>query len=102
MIRDARSRRAATAAIPRHHLPPGRHPGGRQHRGRGARKAKDIDDYVSTDGLLAHIGAVGIDFGNLSPDTPLSQVEGPASRHRQGADGAAPAGARRRSVISPA
>jgi FMN-dependent oxidoreductase (nitrilotriacetate monooxygenase family) len=45
------------------------------------RKAKDIDDYVSTDGLLAHVsGAVGIDFGDLSPDTPLSQVQGPGQQ----------------------
>jgi FMN-dependent oxidoreductase (nitrilotriacetate monooxygenase family) len=45
------------------------------------RKARDIDDYVSTDGLLAHIsGAVGVDFGDLSPDTPLSQVQGPGQQ----------------------
>jgi len=45
------------------------------------RKAQEIDDYVSTDGLLAHVsGAVGIDFGDLSPDTPLSQVQGPGQQ----------------------
>lgn len=45
------------------------------------RKLKDVDQYVSTDGLLAHVsGAVGVDFGALPLDTPLSQVEGPGQQ----------------------
>jgi alkanesulfonate monooxygenase SsuD/methylene tetrahydromethanopterin reductase-like flavin-dependent oxidoreductase (luciferase family) len=39
------------------------------------RKAEDIGAYLSTDGLLAHISRdVGIDFGDLEPDTPLTEV----------------------------
>jgi len=45
------------------------------------RKLQEIDEYVSADGLLAHVsGAIGIDFGALPLDTPLSQVERPGIR----------------------
>jgi FMN-dependent oxidoreductase (nitrilotriacetate monooxygenase family) len=45
------------------------------------RKARELDAYVSDEGLLAHVsGAVGVDFGMMPPDTPLSQVEGPGQQ----------------------
>lgn len=40
-----------------------------------ARKAREIDDYVSTDGLAAHIGRdLDVDFGFLDPDRPVSEL----------------------------
>ena len=40
------------------------------------RKAADLGAYLSTDGLLAHISRdVGIDFGDLEPETPLAEVK---------------------------
>ncbi|MDQ0391347.1 NtaA/DmoA family FMN-dependent monooxygenase [Labrys monachus] len=43
------------------------------------RKARAIDDYVSTDGLAAHVGRdLGIDFGLLDPQKPVAdyKIEG--------------------------
>ncbi|MFB2552578.1 NtaA/DmoA family FMN-dependent monooxygenase [Ensifer soli] len=40
------------------------------------RKARDLDDYASTDGNLAHISRdLGIDLGLLDPDRPVSELE---------------------------
>lgn len=44
-----------------------------------ARRARALDEYVSTDGLAAHIGRdLGIDFGRLDPDKPVADfnIEG--------------------------
>ncbi|QWA10786.1 NtaA/DmoA family FMN-dependent monooxygenase [Sodalis ligni] len=44
-----------------------------------ARKARALDEYVSTDGLAAHVGRdLGIDFGLLDPDKPVADfnIEG--------------------------
>ncbi|XBS71537.1 NtaA/DmoA family FMN-dependent monooxygenase [Acerihabitans sp. KWT182] len=44
-----------------------------------ARKARALDEYVSTDGLAAHVGRdLGIDFGRLDPDRPVADfnIEG--------------------------
>jgi len=43
------------------------------------RKSRALDDYVSTDGLAAHVGRdLGIDFGLLDPDRPVAdyRIEG--------------------------
>ena len=43
------------------------------------RKSRAIDEYVSTDGLAAHVSRdLGIDFGTLDPDRPIEeyQIEG--------------------------
>jgi long-chain alkane monooxygenase len=43
------------------------------------RKAREIDEYVSLDGLAAHISRdMGIDFGRLDPDRPIEEysIEG--------------------------
>ncbi len=42
-------------------------------------KARSLDEYISTDGLAAHIGRdLGIDFGLLDPDKPVADyhIEG--------------------------
>ena len=40
------------------------------------RKARDLDEYVSTDGLLAHISRdLGIDLGLLDPDRPVEELK---------------------------
>jgi len=40
------------------------------------RKARDLDEYASTDGNLAHISRdLGIDLGLLDPDRPVSELE---------------------------
>lgn len=40
------------------------------------RKARDLDDYASVDGNLAHISRdLGIDLGLLDPDRPVSELE---------------------------
>jgi long-chain alkane monooxygenase len=43
------------------------------------RKSREIDEYVSLDGLAAHISRdMGIDFGTLDPDRPIDEysIEG--------------------------
>lgn len=45
------------------------------------RRAEDLDAYLDIDGLLAHMSRdAGIDFGNLEPDTPLTEVRSEAIR----------------------
>ena len=40
------------------------------------RKEREIDEYMSTDGMLAHIGgAIGIDLGNIPWDQPIGDVQ---------------------------
>jgi FMN-dependent oxidoreductase (nitrilotriacetate monooxygenase family) len=40
------------------------------------RKARELDEYVSIDGLLAHISRdLGIDLGLLDPDRPVDELE---------------------------
>lgn len=40
------------------------------------RKARDLDEYLSADGLLAHISRdLGIDLGRLDPDRPVEELE---------------------------
>lgn len=40
------------------------------------RKARELDKYLSVDGLLAHISRdLGVDLGVLAPDQPLSEVK---------------------------
>jgi FMN-dependent oxidoreductase (nitrilotriacetate monooxygenase family) len=40
------------------------------------RKARDLDEYASTDGNLAHISRdLGIDLGLLDPDRPVSELQ---------------------------
>jgi long-chain alkane monooxygenase len=40
------------------------------------RKEADIDQYLSLDGMLAHMsGGIGIDFGNLAWDQPIREVK---------------------------
>lgn len=40
------------------------------------RKSRDLDEYVSTDGLLAHISRdLGIDLGLLDPDRPVEELQ---------------------------
>ncbi|WP_416414182.1 LLM class flavin-dependent oxidoreductase [Pantoea sp. App145] len=40
------------------------------------RKARALDEYLSVDGLLAHISRdLGVDLGVMSPDQPLSEVK---------------------------
>lgn len=40
------------------------------------RKARELDEYLSVDGLLAHISRdLGVDLGVLSPEQPLSEVK---------------------------
>lgn len=39
------------------------------------RKARDLDEYLSTDGLLAHISRdLGIDLGRLDPQRPVDEL----------------------------
>lgn len=40
-----------------------------------ARKADELDDSIDLDGMVAHLsGAVGVDFGGHSLDTPLGDI----------------------------
>jgi long-chain alkane monooxygenase len=40
------------------------------------RKSRDLDEYVSTDGLLAHISRdLGVDLGLLDPDRPVEELQ---------------------------
>jgi FMN-dependent oxidoreductase (nitrilotriacetate monooxygenase family) len=40
------------------------------------RKSRELDEYVSTDGLLAHISRdLGIDLGLLDPDRPVEELQ---------------------------